>query len=104
MAHKRRQRIRRNPKTGRPPKHSEFKERADPGSTGSEAAYLKSLVDSRATVTVVLKTGERLRGRIRYYDRDCFSLGPSEGGPKIFLRKDSVSYIAGGVKAGAVKS
>ena len=66
---------------------------ADPGSTGSEAAYLKSLVDSRATVTVVLRTGERLSGRIRYYDRDCFSLGPTEGGPKIFLRKNSVSYI-----------
>ena len=66
---------------------------ADPVSTGSEAAYLKSLVDSRATVTVVLKTGERLSGRIRYYDRDCFSLGPAEGGPKIFLRKNSVSYI-----------
>jgi small nuclear ribonucleoprotein (snRNP)-like protein len=68
---------------------------AEPGSTGSEAEYLKSLVDSRATVTVVLKTGERLQGRIRYYDRDCFSIGPSEGGPKIFLRKNSVSYISG---------
>jgi hypothetical protein len=42
---------------------------------------------------VVLKTGERLRGRIRYYDRDCFSLGPAGGGPKLLLRKGSVSYI-----------
>jgi sRNA-binding regulator protein Hfq len=58
-----------------------------------EASYLKSLVDSRATVVVVLKTGERLRGRIRYYDRDCFSLGLAGGGPKLFLRKNSVSYI-----------
>jgi hypothetical protein len=58
-----------------------------------EASYLKSLVDSRATVLVVLKTGERLRGRIRYYDRDCFSLGPAGGGPKLLLRKGSVSYI-----------
>jgi len=61
--------------------------------TGSESAYLKSLVDSRAKVTVVLKSGERLQGRIRYYDRHCFSVGLSARGPKIFLRKASVSYI-----------
>ncbi len=63
-----------------------------PGSAPS-ASYLKSLVDSRAKVVVVLKTGERLSGRIRYYDRDCFSLGQAGGGPKLFLRKSSVSYI-----------
>jgi sRNA-binding regulator protein Hfq len=65
-------------------------------STGAEAEFLKSLVDTRARVTVVLRTGERLQGRIRYYDRDCFSLGPSAGGPKIFLRKSSVQYIEEG--------
>ena len=61
---------------------------------GSESAYLKSLVDSRAKVTVVLKSGERLQGRIRYYDRYCFSVGLSARGPKIFLRKENVSYIS----------
>jgi sRNA-binding regulator protein Hfq len=65
-----------------------------PEHTGSESAYLKSLVDSHATVTVVLKNGERLHGRIRYYDRHCFSLGLSAEGPRIFLRKASVSYIS----------
>jgi small nuclear ribonucleoprotein (snRNP)-like protein len=64
-----------------------------PEQTGSEAAYLRSLVDSRAKVTVVLKNGEKLRGRVRYYDRDCFSIGASARGPRFFLRKDSVSYI-----------
>jgi sRNA-binding regulator protein Hfq len=62
--------------------------------TGAEPEYLKSLVDSRAKVTVVLRTGERLEGRIRYYDSDCFSIGLSAHGPRLFLRKDSVSYIA----------
>ena len=61
--------------------------------TGSESAYLKSLVDSHAKVTVVLKSGERLQGRIRYYDRHCFSVGLAARGPKIFLRKENVSYI-----------
>ena len=64
-----------------------------PEQTGSESAYLKSLVDSRAKVTVVLKNGEKLRGRVRYYDRDCFSIGASARGPRFFLRKASVSYI-----------
>jgi sRNA-binding regulator protein Hfq len=66
----------------------------NPEHTGSESDYLKSLVDSRAKVTVVLKTGERLQGRIRYYDRYCFSLGLSGQGPRLFLRKASVSYIS----------
>ena len=64
------------------------------GDTGAEAAYLKSSVESRALVTVVLKSGERLRGRVRYYDQDCFSLGPALSGPNIFLRKSSVLYIS----------
>jgi len=74
--------------------NAEVIDHASPNSTGSEAAHLKSLVDSHAKVTVVLKTGEKLHGRIRYYDRDCFSIGPAAAGPKIFLRKSSVSYIA----------
>jgi sRNA-binding regulator protein Hfq len=65
-----------------------------PEGTGAESAYLKSLVDSRRKVTVVLKTGEELRGRIRYYDRHCFSIGLSAEGPRLFLRKASVSHIS----------
>ncbi len=65
-----------------------------PEDTGSESAYLKSLIDSRAKVTVVLKSGEQFRGHIRYYDRHCFSIGLSAKGPRIFLRKASVSHIS----------
>lgn len=64
-----------------------------PQNTGAEAAYLKSLVDSRAEVTVFLNSGEQLRGRIRYYDRHCFSLRVAEEGPKLFLRKSEVLSI-----------
>jgi len=71
----------------------EVLDRMNPEHTGSESAYLKRLVDSRAKVTVVLKGGERLQGRIRYYDRYCFSVGLLTQGTKIFLRKASVSYI-----------
>ena len=64
-----------------------------PSSTGVEAVHLRSLVDSQSKVTVTLRTGERLQGRVRYYDRECFSLRVVDGGPKLFLRKSSVLGI-----------
>jgi small nuclear ribonucleoprotein (snRNP)-like protein len=78
----------------RPGKLPEAHELMQPEYTGSESAYMKSLIDSHAKVTVVLTSGERLQGHIRYCDRYCFSIGTVNNGPKIFLRKDSVSYIA----------
>jgi small nuclear ribonucleoprotein (snRNP)-like protein len=64
-----------------------------PESTGEESSYLKQLIDSRVPVTVTMKSGEQFHGRIRYYDRDCFSVGLSTGKRKIFLRKENVSRI-----------
>jgi len=66
----------------------------NPEHTGSESNYLKALVDSHAKVTVMLKSGEQLHGFIRYYDRHCFSIGLSAQGPRLFIRKASVSYIS----------
>ena len=88
-----RRRFRNDSAGGRAPRPEGFRAAPADG-TGSEASYLKSLMDARSTVTVVLTTGERFRGRIRYYDADCFSLGPSDGGPKLLLRKSSVRYIS----------
>ena len=73
-------------KAPKPPQPTNLEE------TGEEAAYLKWLIDSGKPIVVVLRTGEELRGQMRYYDRDVFSLGP-ENGPKLFLRKDSVRYL-----------
>jgi small nuclear ribonucleoprotein (snRNP)-like protein len=81
---KRTARINRNQNTWQP---------LETGSPETESAYLKSLVDSRASVTVTLKNGESFRGRIRYYDLHCFSVGLLSGKRKIFLRKENVSYI-----------
>jgi hypothetical protein len=61
--------------------------------TGREAGYLDQLIRQETPVAVVLKNGEIWRGYIRYYDRDVFSIGPLDGGPKIFLRKESVRYL-----------
>ena len=62
-------------------------------STGSEAVYLRLLVDSGATVTVLLTSGEELVGKVRYYDRDCISLGLAPRGPNVLVRKDQVLLL-----------
>lgn len=61
--------------------------------TGMEGYYLKQLIEYETPVVVVLNTGEKIRGVVRYYDRDVFSLGPADGGPKMFLRKESIRYL-----------
>jgi len=61
--------------------------------TGMEGLYLKELIEYETPVVVVLNTGEKIRGFVRYYDRDVFSLGPADGGPKMFLRKESIRYL-----------
>jgi hypothetical protein len=61
--------------------------------TGRETAYLDQLVSREQLVAIVLQSGETLRGYVRYYDRDVFSLGPADGGPKLFLRKDGIRYL-----------
>ncbi len=101
MSFPRQQHFRRRERDGNRESRPEFFDRQPemhdlihPDHTGAEPDYLKSLVDSRAKVTVVLKTGERLQGRIRYYDRQCFSLGLSAHGPRLFIRKENVSYIS----------
>lgn len=78
---------RRPPKPPAAPKPINYEE------TGMETMYLKELVDHETPVVVVLRSGEAIRGVVRYYDRDVFSLGPASGGPKLFLRKDSVRYL-----------
>jgi sRNA-binding regulator protein Hfq len=62
--------------------------------TETESSYLKSLIDSRSKVTVKLVTGETFQGRIRYYDKDCFSLGLTTEKRRLFLRKENISYIS----------
>ena len=78
-------------KRNRPPRPM-MQSHSDPEVTGAEAAYLKTLVDMGVPVVVVLKTGEQLRGQVRYYDRDVFSLGQDEG-PKLLIRKSSIRYL-----------
>jgi hypothetical protein len=81
----------------RPPKRKKKVVKKAPAqtieSTGMEAWYMKQLMTSEIPIVVVLDTGEKVRGFVRYYDKDTFSLGPTDGSPKMFLRKDSIRYL-----------
>lgn len=75
------------------PRHHAPPAPVDPEITGYEAAYFRELIEAEIPVVIVLRTGEQFKGFVRYYDRDIFSLGPVDGGPKLFLRKESVRYL-----------
>jgi hypothetical protein len=81
----------------RPPKRKKKVVKKAPAqtieSTGMEAWYMRQLMTSEIPIVVVLDTGEKVRGFVRYYDKDTFSLGPTDGSPKMFLRKDSIRYL-----------
>ena len=62
-------------------------------STGMEGWYMKQLMEAEIPVVIVLNTGEKVRGFVRYYDKDTFSLGPTDGSPKMFLRKEGIRYL-----------
>ncbi len=62
-------------------------------STGMEGWYMKQLMESEIPIVIVLNTGEKVRGYVRYYDKDTFSLGPLDGSPKMFLRKEGIRYL-----------
>ena len=58
-----------------------------------EALYLKELIDTQKTIVIVMNDGDQIRGKVRYYDKDVFSVGPEGGGPKMFLRKSGIRYL-----------
>jgi hypothetical protein len=61
--------------------------------TGMESLFFKELIEDEKMIVVVLTSGEEVRGYVRYYDRDVFSIGPADGGPKRFIRKSGVRYL-----------
>lgn len=61
--------------------------------TGMEGYYFRELMEAEQRVVVKLNTGEEVRGYVRYYDKDVVSIGPVDGSPKMFLRKDGIRYL-----------
>lgn len=66
---------------------------APAGETFREAAYLKSLGETKKSVTLKLQNGEVLQGWIEYYDRDMIRL-TRDSQPNLFIFKHDIMYIA----------
>lgn len=86
------------PKFRKPFKKKAKKKPAQPtvvsmDSTGLEALYLKTLMEEETLIVMVLTSGEKIRGYVKYYDKDTFSFGPADGSPKLFVRKTGVRYL-----------
>jgi len=65
---------------------------APPESTNAEAFYYLKQMNNRTPVVVVLDDGERLRGHIEWYDRNCIKVH-REGEPNLLLFKHSIRYV-----------
>ena len=63
-----------------------------PEDTHEEAAYLKSLGEKQAQVTVKLMDGEVVHGWIEYYDKNMIRL-TREHAPNLFIYKHEIMYI-----------
>jgi host factor-I protein len=66
-----------------------------PEETFEEAAYLKSLGEKQALVSIKLEGGDVVHGWIEYYDRDMLRL-TREGEPNLFIFKSQILYIEEG--------
>lgn len=63
-----------------------------PAETGQEAAFLRSLGENQAVVTVRLLSGETLNGWIEYYDEKMVRLTRTDA-PNLFIYKEQIAYI-----------
>jgi hypothetical protein len=61
--------------------------------TGMEGWYFKDLIEAEQLIVLKLNDGKELRGFVRYYDKDVISVGPEDGSPKMFVRKDGIRYL-----------
>ena len=57
-----------------------------------EYYYVKQ-IQNKTVVTLTLRDGEELTGKLEWYDRDCLKLHRDDG-PNLLVYKDFVKYIA----------
>src|ERR1700738_4137470 len=69
------------------------KKPAPPEITHAENFYWVKQMQGRTPMTVVLESGEELRGIIEWYDRECIKL-TREGAPNLMIFKRFIKYVA----------
>lgn len=65
----------------------------DASITGFESRYLSSLMETSSPIVVVLQQGERVAGRLVWYDQGCLKIAPTDGSPSLLIPKISIKYL-----------
>lgn len=65
---------------------------APPESTNAEAFYYLKQMNAETPMVVVLDDGERIQGKIEWYDRNCLKVHRDDG-PNMLLFKHCIRYL-----------
>ncbi|MGH9852935.1 MAG: Hfq-like protein [Blastocatellia bacterium] len=65
----------------------------DDSVTGCERRYLESLMETATSLVVVLEQGDRIVGRLAWYDNACLKVRPADGSPSLLIPKTNIKYL-----------
>jgi len=50
-------------------------------------------MEAGCELVVVLRQGDRIAGRLAWYDQSCLKIAPSDGSPSLLIPKESIKYL-----------
>jgi sRNA-binding regulator protein Hfq len=68
------------------------KKSAPPEQTNAENFYYLKQMQSKTSMSIVLRDGEILKGVIEWYDKDCLKVN-REGAPNLLVFKSNIKYM-----------
>ena len=63
-----------------------------PEQTNAENFYYLKQMQSKVSMSIVLRDGEVLEGVIEWYDKDCLKVN-REGAPNLLIQKHCIKYV-----------
>jgi host factor-I protein len=79
-------------KIPRPASKDSAKRASPPDHTNAENFYYLKQMQSKTSMTIVLRDGEVLHGVIEWYDKDCLKVN-REGDPNLLVYKSNIKYM-----------
>src|SRR5712691_11136718 len=68
------------------------KQISPPEQTNAENFYYLKQMQSKTSMSIVLRDGEVLKGLIEWYDKDCLKVN-REGAPNLLVFKSNIKYM-----------
>jgi sRNA-binding regulator protein Hfq len=69
-----------------------LKQTSPPEQTNAENFYYLKQMQSKTSMSIVLRDGEVLKGVIEWYDKDCLKVN-REDAPNLLLFKSNIKYM-----------